>query len=465
MKDLLGMSFFFYEAQRAGTLPADNRVLWRGNSVLGTPALDAPFQGGWYDAGDAVKFNYNMFYSAARVALATWKYGDAMAAYSFDGQTNLYWAQRELKWVFEYIILCVTTATDTVLAQVGDGFADHSYIGRSELLNMARPTAFVNAGSPATDIIASAAAALANGYMVFQQSDPAFAATCLSNAESLYEWGMTAITNGKTYSQVLPQAQSFYASTGVNHAVLFAASSLFRATSKATYQADALKWGMAPEANGGYKSDSDWASWDNHWYEGALLLMDVDNGTPFNASVVRFLNDWVNGYNGITITPRGQRFLSEWGSNRYAANAAAIAFLAAPHMGELELPVKCFGVSQLHYIWGDSGQSFVVGAGHNPPLRPHHRNAACTIAEGTQCSALFFTTRPSPYVIHGAVVGGPQTPNDAYIDDRNNYVTSEVATDYNAMYTLATAAAISLGDSFWSAFPGNCVGMVPGFRF
>ena len=32
---MLGLSLWFYEAQRSGTLPASNRVAWRGDAHLG----------------------------------------------------------------------------------------------------------------------------------------------------------------------------------------------------------------------------------------------------------------------------------------------------------------------------------------------------------------------------------------------------------------------------------------------
>ncbi len=63
--DALQKSIFFYECQRSGTLPADNRVNWRGPSGL-TDGADAgvDLTGGWYDAGDNVKFNFPMAFSA-----------------------------------------------------------------------------------------------------------------------------------------------------------------------------------------------------------------------------------------------------------------------------------------------------------------------------------------------------------------------------------------------------------------
>ena len=45
---------------------------------------------------------------------------------------------------------------------------------------------------------------------------------------------------------------------------------------------------------------------------------------------------------------------------------------------------------------------------------------------------------PNPHVLNGALVGGPDQ-NDNYVDDRNDYVKNEVATDYNAGFQGALA--------------------------
>jgi endoglucanase len=58
--EALQKAIYFYECQQSGPLPAWNRVEWRGDSGMNDYVL-----GGWYDAGDHVKFGLPMSATAA----------------------------------------------------------------------------------------------------------------------------------------------------------------------------------------------------------------------------------------------------------------------------------------------------------------------------------------------------------------------------------------------------------------
>src|ERR1051325_4925005 len=56
---LLAYSLYFYEAQRSGKLPPDNRVAWRHDSALQDGNdVNLDLTGGYYDAGDHLKFTF-----------------------------------------------------------------------------------------------------------------------------------------------------------------------------------------------------------------------------------------------------------------------------------------------------------------------------------------------------------------------------------------------------------------------
>ena len=66
---LLHMSILFYEAQRSGKKDDGNRIPWRGDSGLKDGCdVGHDLTGGWYDAGDFVKFNFPMSYSTTVLA-------------------------------------------------------------------------------------------------------------------------------------------------------------------------------------------------------------------------------------------------------------------------------------------------------------------------------------------------------------------------------------------------------------
>lgn len=81
----------------------------------------------------------------------------------------------------------------------------------------------------------------------------------------------------------------------------------------------------------------------------------------------------------------GQRFTIEWGSNRFAMGGAAVLLMWANLPANMRgsgavsaQDARCAAVKQIHYMAGDNDRgSYVVGFGHNPPQRNHHRNSVC----------------------------------------------------------------------------------------
>jgi hypothetical protein len=75
-------------------------------------------------------------------------------------------------------------------------------------------------------------------------------------------------------------------------------------------------------------------------------------------------------------TPLGLVYISEWGSLRHAANVAHLLLQAAALDVRAD-ELQAFASSQLDYMLGSTGRSYVVGLGVNPPQRPHHRGSSC----------------------------------------------------------------------------------------
>ena len=93
-------SILFYEAQRSGKLPNSNRVPWRKDSALNDRGQNGEdLSGGWYDAGDYVKFGFPMAFSVTMLSWGLVQYGDA---YEDAGELN--YMLDCIKWPLDYFM-------------------------------------------------------------------------------------------------------------------------------------------------------------------------------------------------------------------------------------------------------------------------------------------------------------------------------------------------------------------------
>ncbi|XP_013393923.1 uncharacterized protein LOC106161501 [Lingula anatina] len=420
-KEILAKSSLFYEAQRSGKLPPENRIKWRGDSAMGDKGQQGQdLTGGWYDAGDHVKFGLPMAWSAMTL---TWGLIDHKDAYVKAGEyQNM---KNCVKWPMDYFMKA-HTAKDEFYAQVGDPNADHSFWGRAEDMKMYRPSYKLSASKPGSDVVGESAATLAAGSIVFKD-DAAYSAKLLKHAKELYDF---AKTHQGIYTREggIP-ASPFYTSSSFKDDLCVAAAWLYRATSDKTYLNDAM----------GYDEGRvSWAlSWDDNYVSCQLLLYGITKNAKYQRPVVQYMTQWLPG-GSVPYTPKGLAWRLQWGSNRYAANSAFVAAKAAS-MGINTAQYKSWAEKELGYMLGDAGHSFVVGFGNNPPTHEHHRGASCPNRPAPCGQAQFSTPNPNPQVLYGALVGGPGQ-HDEYADVRSDYVKNEVATDYNAGFTSAIAA-------------------------
>jgi len=202
--EALQKSLFFYEAQRSGDLPSTNRVNWRGDSGMADGSdVGKDLTGGWYDAGDHVKFGLPM---AASATMLAWGIVDYRNAYVQTGQLNT--ALDQLKWATDYFIKAHTAANE-LYGQVGAGGTDHAWWGPAEVMQMARPAFKIDSTHPGSDLAGETAAALAAASMAFRATDPTYANTLLTHARQLYSFADTY--RGK-YSDCITDAAGYYRS-------------------------------------------------------------------------------------------------------------------------------------------------------------------------------------------------------------------------------------------------------------
>ncbi len=428
--EALQKAILFYEFQRSGDLPSTIRTNWRGDSGMTDGAdVGLDLTGGWYDAGDHVKFNLPMAYTASMLA---WSIYESREALTNSGQLN--YLLEEIKWATDYLIKCHPSA-NVFYYQVGSGSADHSWWGPAEVMQMARPSYKVDLASPGSAVTAEAAAALAAAAVVFAPTNPTYAQTCLTHAKQLFAYSDT-VKSDTGYTA----ANGYYSLYGSFYDELsWAGSWLYLATNDSAYLTKAesyvTNWGKEGQSTDiAYK----WTqSWDDVHYGAGVLLAKITGKAVYKTFVEMYLDYWTTGYNGsrITYTPKGLAWLDSWGSLRYATTTAFLASVYADWSGcsaTKAATYKAFTKSQVDYALGSTGRSFVVGYGTNSPQHPHHRTAHSSWADSLSVP----TTHR--HTIYGALVGGPGN-NDSYTDDITNYVNNEIACDYNAGFVGALA--------------------------
>ncbi len=447
--EVLQKSIYFYEAQRSGKLPQNNRVEWRGDSGLKDGAdHNIDLTGGWYDAGDHIKFGFPM---ASAATLLAWGVIEYEAAYKQSGQYQ--YILDNLRWVNDYFIKA-HTAPNTLWVQVGKPSLDHHWWGPAEVMSMARPAYKVDTTCPGSDVAAETAAAMAAGAMVFQKTDKNYSQTLLKHAQQLYDFANGY--RGK-YSDCLAQVNdknSYISWSGYQDELVWGAIWLYYATDnpqylqKAQQHYDLLK--PDPSGVNVYKWTQDW---DNKFYGSYILLAKLTGQQKYRQDAERWLDYWTDGYRGeqIRYTPGGLAWRGKWGSLRHAANTAFLSFIYADWLpdGEKKTRYSQFAEGQVRYILGSNpqGRSYVVGFGKNPPQNPHHRTA-----HGSWNNQIKIPQN-SRHILYGALVGGPDR-NDRYQDNRQDFIQNEVAVDYNAAFTGAVAKLYSqYGGKPLSNFP------------
>ena len=426
--EALQKSVLFYELQRSGPLPEQTRCNWRGDSGLADGADNGlDLTGGWYDAGDNVKFNLPMAYSAAMLGWSVYEDRD-----SYEQSGQLEYILGDIKWVCDYLIKC-HPESEVFYYQVGDGNADHSWWGPCEVMTMNRPSYCVTKDNPGSAVVGEAAAALAVASVVYKDTDKEYSALCLEHAKSLYAFAdSTRSDDGYT------AANGFYNSwSGFYDELAWAGSWLYLATDDSKYLDNA----KSCFTQAGH--DFDWAlCWDDVHIGAAVLLAKITGDKAYKDEVQKHLDYWSCGTSDgqkITYSPKGLAWLDSWGSLRYATTTAFVASVYSRWDGcpsDKTAVYWDFAVSQADYALGSSGRSFVVGFGENPPEHPHHRTS-----QGSYCDNM---NEPgeSRHTLYGALVGGPDA-SDGYSDTVNDYTMNEVACDYNAGFTGLMAAMYS----------------------
>ena len=421
--EALQKNFLFYEANRSGDLGADNRLEWRSDSTLNDGStVGRDLEGGYFDAGDHVKFGQPM---AASVNMLAWGGIEYKDSYQQSGQFDE--LLDAVKWGTDYFLKAHETSngqTSKLWVQVGEGGGanDHGYWGAPETVeaNTTRNAFAIDPANPGSDVAASTSSALAAAAMLFRGVDDQYADELLKNAKQLYDFAETY--QGK-YSDSVGAANPFYTSwSGYGDELASGAAWLHKATGEQSYLTKA-----EDHFKGKVGKLGDW-SWavDDHSYGAAVILAQESDDSFFKGQVEGWLDKWLNGNSNIKYTSGGFAHRARWSSVPVTSSAAYLAQLYNDTV-KVDSRYSDFANNQVDYILGDNpaNLSYMVGFGDNYPERTHHRGSSPNLAGQP--------TAVQEHILYGAVVGGPDSPDDfAHNDRRDDWVTNEVGVSYNA---------------------------------
>ncbi|ONK64537.1 uncharacterized protein A4U43_C07F27130 [Asparagus officinalis] len=430
--DALEKSILFFEGQRSGKLPVDQRLTWRGDSGLSDgSSYNVDLSGGYYDAGDNVKFGLPMAFTTTMLAWSIIEFGEDM-----KGQIDN--ARNALRWSTDYLLKAATATPGALYVQVADPNMDHRCWERPEDMDTPRNVYRLTSQSPGSDVAAETAAALAASSIVFTDSDPAYSAKLLQAAVNVFDF---ADKHRGSYSDSLGSVVCpFYCSYS----------------------------GYNSNGNTLGAEDDDYSfSWDDKRAGAKVLiskgfLQQKNEGLQmYKAHADNYICSLVPGTSSFQAqyTPGGLLYKQSESNLQYVTSTSFLLLTYAKYLTSFGGSTTC-GAStvtaanlvslarrQVDYILGQNPAkiSYMVGFGDRYPLHIHHRGSSLpsihTYADRISCSSGFsylYSSSPNPNVLVGAVVGGPDH-NDGFSDDRNNYQQSEPATYINAPLVGALA--------------------------
>ncbi|RDY10935.1 Endoglucanase 6, partial [Mucuna pruriens] len=450
----LSKSILFFEAQRSGYLPHNQRISWRAHSGLQDgKASGVDLVGGYYDAGDNVKFGLPMAFTVTMMSWSIIEYGKQMAASGELGH-----AMEAVKWGTDYFIKA-HPQPNVLYGEVGDGNTDHYCWQRPEDMTTDRHAYKIDPTNPGSDLAGETAAAMAAASIVFRRSNPAYSGELLRHAYELFDFADKY--RGK-YDGSITVAQKYYRSvSGYNDELLWAAAWLYQASNN-QYYLDYLG------RNGDSMGGTGWTMTEFGWdvkYAGvqtlvAKFLMQGKAGlhSPvferYQQKAESFMCSCLGkGNRNVQKTPGGLIFRQRWNNLQFVTSASFLATVYSDYLASSGTNLRCssgnvppaellsLAKSQVDYILGDNPRatSYMVGYGGNFPQRVHHRGSSIVSIKVNpsfvSCrggyATWFSSKRSDPNLLTGAVVGGPDAYDD-FADERDNYEQTEPATYNNA---------------------------------
>jgi len=448
--------------------------------------------GGWWDAGDYLKFVETHSYAVSLMLIGIRDFPEEMGAGSPASDFTA-----EAKFGLDWLQKMWDDATGVLCYQVGVGEANSRFVGDHDIWRLPeaddtiggsdpafkyirnRPVFIAGkAGSPISPNLAGRLAAdFALGFQLFKESQPAFAARCLAAAEHIFD-----LADSAPSGQLLTAAPfDSYPETEWRDDLELGATELYLALASAGaslpqglphtdlrfYLGEAARW-----ANAYIMGPNDAADTLNLYDVSGLAHFELHRaitqaGNPAGlavgqAALVADIKKQLDG--AVALSARDPfGYGTPWSESDSATRGVALSIVA----NEYDYLIGTNAYSNYAARWLDDvlganawGTSFIVGAGRVFPFCMQHQVANLAGSTGGQ-----------PPILRGALVEGPNSagssglvdgmvtcpPDGAdrfaefngngavYIDNVQSFATVEPAIDLTAPSPLAFAWRVAKG--------------------
>ena len=402
---LMQYSLYFFDANYCGEGAGEkSHFSWRDDCHKD----DAYSRGGFHDAGDGILCGLTEGFTASTLG---WMYYEYKNEFDSTGTTD---HLRDISNEFASFMKASTTRGDdgsvtNFIYEVGDDGADHGKWRAPELMPGRGRGEFYSTSSGASDVAAQYAAALAQSYINFGNSED------LDYAIALYDFAAKYRTI--TYDQMT------YSDKSAEDDIAWAANWLYLATKDDSYLADAAK------------DTSSTNDWTNDYYYGGVWL----GAALINAEITGNWTAPVNYIKGVVNANQGKFYvMNSWGSARHNTLMQTCALVATKHKEESGADFADWCQSQMNMILGDNNAnvSLVVGYNSVSATSPHHRAASGLYVDDgwSQWGSWSgdYADVPTSHVLYGALCGGPTSTDFSTFRklDAKDATSNEVALDY-----------------------------------
>lgn len=407
---LLQYSLYFFDANMCGSQVGEtNAFSWRDDCHTGDAV-----EGGFHDAGDAIKCGLTAGFTASSLG---WTYYEYQDQFEKTGTAEHY--QIIMDYFCDFFKASTTLSNGEVTSfvyEMGNDGSDHSTWCAPETMWDRGTSETYSTTNGASNVAAQYAAALAQNYMISGNEEDLTYATALYNFAAKY--------------RTMTYDESTYSDKDVQDDISWAAGWMYLATGEDAYLTENSKY---------TSSKNDWTNdycYANAWLGAAIINAEI-TGNWSNA--VNYIDSKVNANQNQFYV------MNSWGSARHNTLMQLCAMVCTKHSAESGKDYSEWCKKQMNYILGDNNANVCLVVGYNSlsATSPHHRAASnLTVSsdwhEWNSWDGDYAST--GGHTLYGALVGGPTSSDfTTYNHSAKDATSNEVALDYQVGLVGAAA--------------------------